>query len=354
MKLKSLKVFLLHNMATTIAVLSQSGQSLYFYDLQSGQCTDTIDNLIAEPHELCYDSDSQLLYFSHTYRHGHFWTHGENAYEISVVDVKSKKIVDTIDTRPAKAPHGLILDRPRGLLYASVEELPGGEGGGVIGIDLSTRKVVKSVSSKYKTHWFVMTPDGKKAYTCNKTAPYISVLDLEQQSMIGTIPTNGCEEPCISHDGRYAYFPTPGFRWGLEPPDPVIQVIETSTDMVVDAIKVDAGMISTLTTPHDTILATHYHFASNSTAEAPKFEKATLSMYSASKRNKIGEVEIGTLPLTIRHSPDGRTAFVANIFPGTVSVIDLDSMKVLRTLDIDLSPRSDKPLHQGAHGIALI
>ncbi|MBA7490663.1 hypothetical protein ES702_01204 [subsurface metagenome] len=339
---------------TTLAVLSQSGQALYFHDIFTGQRTGYIENLIAEPHELCHDIKRNLLYISHTYRHGHYWAHGDNSHEISILDVETRKVVGEISTLPARAPHGLVIDETRDLLYVSVEELPGEEGGGIIGIDLSSRRIVKTVGSKFKTHWFVMTPDGNKAYTCNKTAPFISVLDLNNQKMTGTIPVDGCEEPCISPDGRYAYFPTPGMKWGLNPSQPAIQVIDTRTDTIVKSINVDAGMISLHTTVLGSILCAHYHFSPSSTPGEPKYQAATLSMYDPHDYTKIGEVEIGLLPLTIRSSSDGKTAFVANIMPGTVSVVDLTSMNVVRTIDVDQNPRSDKQGHQGAHGMALI
>lgn len=339
---------------TTLAVISQSGQALYFHDIQTGQRTGYIKDLAAEPHELCHDTKRNLLYISHTYRHGHYWSHGDNSHEISIVDVATRKVIGQMDTRPARAPHGLVLDEPRDVLYASVEELPGEEGGGVIGIDLSTRRIIKTVGSKSKTHWFLMTPDGKKAYTCNKTASFISVLDLENQVMAGTIPVDGCEEPCISPDGRYVYFPTPGMKWGLNPPQSAIQVIDTATDTIIRSIEVDAGLLSLHATSLGAILASHYHFSPASTPSKPEYQAATVTVFSPHDYTKIGEVEIGMLPLTIRSSSDGKTAFVANIMPGTVSVIDLTSMTVVRTIDIDLKPRSDKQGHQGAHGMALV
>ena len=68
----------------------------------------------------------------------------------------------------------------------------------------------------------------------------------------------------------------------------------------------------------------------------------------------LGEVEVGLTPLTLRCSTDGRTAFVANVLAGTVSVVDLVEMRMVRTLDVDLVRREDKDFHQGAHGLAVI
>lgn len=89
-------------MQGTLAVVSQTGESLSFFDLASGARTHKIESLISEPHELCHDSKRNLLYMSHAYRHGNYWNHGEDSHEISVVDLSTKIVVDIIDTSPAK------------------------------------------------------------------------------------------------------------------------------------------------------------------------------------------------------------------------------------------------------------
>ena len=104
----------------TLAVVSQSGHFLSFYDLDSSERVAHLQ-LTAEPHELCYDAKRDLLYVSHTYRHGHYWEHGEYAHEISIVDCAKKQVVDVLDIRPCLGPHGLAIDEKNDILYASVE-----------------------------------------------------------------------------------------------------------------------------------------------------------------------------------------------------------------------------------------
>ena len=266
-----------------------------------------------------------------------------------------KKVVDIIDTRPTKAPHGLILDQQKDTLYVSVEELPNQEsdGGGIIAIDLLIRKVIKTIPSAYKSHWFVMTPDAKKAYTCNKDASFISVIDLEREEMVGKIDVPGCEEPSMSLDGKYAYFPTPGFQFGKNPADPVIKVIDTATDQVLDDIKMDKSALSTHVGSRGTIFAGSYTCAVSGSATHTA-DGAGLAMYHPETRQKLGEICAGVLPLTIRTSPDEKLGFLTSVTYGTVTVIDLESKTVLRTLEVDGKKRDDKFMHVGAHGMAFI
>ena len=340
-------------MSGTLAVVSQTGETLSFFDIASGERTAHLTDLTSEPHELCFDPKRNILYLSHTYRFGHFWKHGENATEISVIDLHTKKVVDIIDTRPAKAPHGLILNQQKDTLYTSVEDLPNQEGGGIIAINLETRKVTKTIPSTYKSHWFAMTPDAKKAYTCNKDASFISVIDLEKETMVGKIDVPGCEEPSMSPHGKYAYFPTPGFQFGKNAVDPVIKVIDTVKDQVVDEIKMNKGALSTHVGSRGTIFAGSYTYQEPG-SDTRTSEEAGLAMYHPETRQKLGEVCAGVLPLTIRTSLDEKLGFLTSVLNGTVTVIDLESKAILRTLEVDGKKRDDKPIHVRAHGMAFI
>lgn len=64
----------------------------------------------------------------------------------------TKRCVDVFNVIPALGPHGLVLDEQRDILYASVEELEKGMGGGLIGVDLHNRTVTKRIESKSKPH----------------------------------------------------------------------------------------------------------------------------------------------------------------------------------------------------------
>lgn len=69
---------------------------------------------------------------------------------------------------------------------------------------------------------------------------------------------------------------------------------------------------------------------------------------------RLGDTKGDSVPLTLRSSADGRTGFVANIFKGTVTIVDLRTMMVVKTLLVDTEPNPAKSTHQGARGMALI
>ena len=333
-------------MSGTLAIVSQSGNSISFFDLSSGERTAQMVDLIPEPHELLYDGKRKVMYCSHAYHHGHFWSHGENGYQISVIDPEKKEVVDIIETRPAFGPHGLVLDEKRDVLWCSYEEHEESPGGGVIAIDLNTHKIVKRVGSGTKSHWFVVTPDGKKAFTCNKTADFISVLDLEKEEMIGKIVTPGGTEECsISLDGSHAYFPAPGTQFGKVPEKPEVLVIDTATNEVVHSIALGSGAQGTYVAGDGRILVGEYRYVDGTPMNG------RLSVYDGKTYKLCGQTDIEKMPLTLRASPDGKLGFTANIFSGSVSVINLSTMEVLKTLVVDEERSKFSNQLQGAHGM---
>lgn len=342
----------------TLVVVSQSGQTLNLFDLKTGLRTGQIDNLIAEPHELCYDDRTNLLYVSHTYEHGWYISHGNFVSLISVFDCKTKTVVDTIDICPSLGPHYLQIDKQRNLLYASVE---GGissdepNAGGIVCIDLHSRKVVKQIASGHKSHWFVMTPDGSKAYTCNKEAGFISVIDLlAGQFATKILLPGGCEQPGISRDGSSAFFPSPAIgQMGYEP---CIKVIDTTSNTIQQSIPLEAGALSVHVDPQDRLLVGLYRVELDKTTSRPipSYGGFTCFQAAGSGYDRLGTVETGLLPLTILADAAGSKAFVSNVLEGTVSVVDLAKVKVEGSFEIDTAKRQDKAMHQGAHGLALI
>ncbi|KAF2095761.1 putative surface layer protein [Rhizodiscina lignyota] len=334
--------------SANVAVISQSGETLSFFDATTGQQTQLITDLIAEPHELCVDKHRNVMYISHAYRHGHYWKHGDYSHEISVFDLKERRIVDVINIAPYGGSHGIRLDAANDRLISSVE-YGIGEAGGAIGIDLKTRKVIGSVGSDAKSHWIIITPDGKKAYTCNKTFDFVSVLNLADWKLIKkiTLP-GGSEELDISRDGKFVYVPAPGAQVGQNPADPCIKVIDTQTDEIVDSIPLAFGGSSVHVTPRGTIMVGQYNF------KGGKLNRGHVSLFEPKNYKLLGDVEITDYPLTLRSSADGSVGYAANVLGGTTDVIDLDNMKVLRNFEVDTVSRADKGnMCQGAHGLAV-
>jgi DNA-binding beta-propeller fold protein YncE len=221
-------------------------------------------------------------------------------------------------------------------------------------MDLKNWKIHKRIPSASKSHRFVMTPDGKKVYTTNKTGKFISVLDLENEGMHTKAFVPGSEEAGISLDGRFVYLPTPGVQFPPPSPGAGVQVIDITKDEIITTIKTHLGATSVHVTPAGAIMIGKYCFESGGSSTQLTPKPGRLALYDGKTYELLGEVEVGLMPLTLWSSADGKTGFVANILSGTVTVVDLTSMSVVRTLEVDTIPRADKQFHQGAHGMAFI
>ena len=98
----------------------------------------------------------------------------------------------------------------------------------------------------------------------------------------------------------------------------------------------------------------HYNISYNSTLNRSVPSKGYLGLYDPGTLELEGEVEVGVMPLTLRASPAGLPGAVANMFDGTVTIVDLKEMKVLRVMDVDTGTPSGAAMNQGAHRMAYI
>lgn len=206
-------------------------------------------------------------------------------------------------------------------------------------------------------HWAVLTPDGRKAYTANKKAPYISVLDLADGGQVRRVPVTGSEGLALSPNGSRLFVATPTFFVPVDPGAEVdiIEVVAVATDEIVHRIRLSNAPGPVHVTADEKLLVAQWPRA----ADGDGFETRNgwLSIFDAVSYRPLAEFEVGIGPINITATPDGATAFVSNLHSGTVSVIDLHTYQVADTLEVDRgaqSPAGQGISNQGAHGMAFI
>ncbi|WP_431236025.1 YncE family protein (plasmid) [Mycolicibacterium psychrotolerans] len=334
-----------------LAVVSQSGPTVTFFDAATDASLGALD-LLAEPHELCFDPDRRLLWCTNTYYSGYYHANQGRRTQLTVIDPDERRIVDVIDLAPEHAPHGLALDGARNRLYVSVEgdtDRPGG----VVVIDTDSRTVLGRMSvGAPGPHWFVIDPAGTKGFATNKEAPFISILDLETEEVV-TVEVPGSEGLAVAADGSEVYVAAPYGSFTASDPDsrPVngIRVIDTASARVVDVLATEHVVFPVCLTANGVLLAAELRMTPHGPSALGNHLPGRLNAFDPRTRHRIATVELtGRFPLTMTASPDGRLAYVAAVTSSTVDIVDLHSWEVLSSLDI---AKHGEP---GAHGLAYI
>ncbi|GAA3137800.1 YncE family protein [Streptomyces echinatus] len=334
-----------------LAVVSQGGATVSFFDAASDRLLGTTD-VLAEPHELCFDPTERLLWCTSAYRSGYYHANGGRRTEVTVIDPGTRRVVEVVDLAPEHGPHGLALDPARRRLYVSVEG-SADRPGGVVVIDTATRRPVGRIDTGAPgPHWFAVDPAGRTGYATNKEAPFVSVVDLERGVMTAEIEVPGSEGLAVSADGGLVFVAAPyagAFSGhGEERPAEGIRVIDTRTASVVDTLPAENVVMPVHVTSTGKLLAGEMRMEPDPVYLLGRQAPGRLSVFCADSRRRLGELETGLGPLTITSSPDGRIGYVACVVSSVVDVVDLETLERLARLDI---AKSGEP---GAHGLAYL
>lgn len=335
-----------------LAVVSQSGPTVSFFDAASDQYLGAVD-VPAEPHELCFDPTERLLWCTTAYHSGYYHANSGRRTELTVIDPDTRSVVEIIDLSPEHGPHGLALDTARHRLYVSVEG-SADRPGGVVVIDTRTRRVVGRIDTDAPgPHWFAIDPAGTTGYATNKEAPFVSVVDLERGTLTGKVAVPGSEGLAVSADGEHVYVAGPYAMLtapdpSAEAPAPGIRVIEARTASVVDVLPTENIVLPVHLTSAGKLLAGEMRMEPDPVSRLGRQGPGLLTVFSTGTRERLGGVEVGRGPLTITSSPDGRIAYVACVSSSTVDLVDLETLQLLGRLDI---AKRGEP---GAHGLAYV
>lgn len=332
-----------------LAVVCQSGPSVSFFDAASDQYLGSVETL-AQPHELCFDPKRRLLWCTMTYHSGFYHANSGRRTELTVIDPDARSVVEVVDLAPEHAPHGLALDAERGRLYVTVEGAKD-RPGGVVVIDTRTRRPLGRIGTDAPgSHWLAIDAAGTTAYVANKEAPYVSVLDLERETLTARVEVPGSEGVAVAADGTHAFVAAPhGGSFtaeGVTPPG--IRVIDTRTAAVVDTLPLENAAMPLHLTSTGKLLAGEVGTERDRAAGTSRRAPGRLTVFAADTHKRLGEVEVGLVPLTITSSPDGRIAYVACYASSTVDIVDLETLRPLTRL------RHPAFGDSGAHGLAYI
>ncbi|HEY5306426.1 MAG TPA: cytochrome D1 domain-containing protein [Pseudolabrys sp.] len=127
--------------------------------------------------------------------------HGRNpnpGHVLHVIDLLDRKVADTIDLSPLRAPHTVRLGADK-LIYITCEN-----SAKVAVIDPKTNKMIDAIDSgSTNGHRLAIAPDGQRLYTDNEEDATVSVIDVPNRKLLGKIKTpQALAGIAVSNDGR--------------------------------------------------------------------------------------------------------------------------------------------------------
>lgn len=290
-----------------LILIDKLGHFVRFFDPAMFKEISSVDVGVT-PHDLAISPDHKTVYAT-VYGDGIYGRNPHPGHTVAIIDLPSRTVSGMIDVSPYQAPHGIQIDTA-GMLYVTCDLSRK-----LLVIDPGKRAIEAAIDSEGTGHWIAVLPDGSKAYVTNKNDKlFVSVIDLKARKMIGRVPApNGTEGIVASPDGKRVLV--------ADHAEPVILVIDTASDTVVDKIAMKGnakGMYKVRYTVDGSKV-----LAMNST-------ESLINIFSASNLHGDQQVlTVGKAPMGFAFSPDGKTALIANHGDGTVSVIDLRTSRVV-------------------------
>jgi YVTN family beta-propeller protein len=246
--------------------------------------------------------DGRLVYVS-----------SDGASTVSVIDTATDTVRANIEV--GKTPHGLALT-PDGKTL-----LVAGFGTSQLSfIDVGTDTVTGRAPVP-SPHNIAIAPDGRRAYVASQVqgSAALVIVDLNTKLVAGRVPVPNVPRALnFSPDGKQLYFTEAGVS--------AVQILDPATNTVVDQIPVGAS-------PHHPLFV-----GSGQTALVVVQGPGQLAVVDTASK-AVTPVQVGRLPHWIAVSSDGGFAYVTNENSNTVSVVSLDTKKVIGTVPIGAGPR---------------
>jgi DNA-binding beta-propeller fold protein YncE len=206
--------------------VDKMGTKVLFLDPLTYETQVVIDGFPRTVHELLIVPETGLAYVP-IFGDG---IHGRNPnphHLLCIFDLNKRAHVGTIDLRPYIAPHTLKLG-PDGLIYITCEN-----SAVVAVIDRKTHKVVETIDSgSTNGHRLIISPDGERLYTENEEDATISVIDLPKRKLLGKIRTpHPLAGIAISADGRTLV--------AVDDAEPNLFLIDVASEQVIRTIPLE-------------------------------------------------------------------------------------------------------------------
>jgi DNA-binding beta-propeller fold protein YncE len=259
-------------------------------------------------HELVASPDGKLAYVP-IYGNSGVGQPGTDGSNMVVIDLASRKVVGNLDFGKGVRPHCAKFG-PNGMLYVSTELEHS-----ITIIDPASLKIVGSIpTGQAESHMFVLTRDGRRAYTSNVGPGTVSALDVEGRKTLAIIPVSGqVQRISLSVDDSMVFT--------SDVTKPQLAVIDTATNKIKTWIPMPGlGYGSAPTADGKWLLVV-----------LPLVHQ--LAVIDLKEMKVARTIDLPTHPQEVLVAPDQKMAYVSSDQTGKVAAISLSDWKVTSLID---------------------
>jgi YVTN family beta-propeller protein len=209
-------------------------------------------------------------------------------------------------------------------------------------LNLTNNSVVTTISdsSFNQPYSITINASGTKAYVANSNASTVTIIDINTNTVIGTIP--GFDGPSgfvITPDGNHAYVNNYGGPIAGSGNGTTVSVVNLNTNLIIDTITVGQAPAALAITPDGAYVYVVNYVDGN-------LGTGTISIIRTSDNSvRANAITDFSGPYAIAITPDGNYAYVTNFGSNdftpvgtTVSVVDINSNAITATILLGIQP----------------
>lgn len=287
-----------------LLVANKGDRTLGIIDPAAGQQVAAVPENGVTGHEVIASPDGKTAYVP-IYGNSGVGKPGTDGSNMVAIDIATRKIAGNLDFGHGVRPHCAQFGPKNGLLYVSTEL-----DRSISIIDPKALKIIGSVpTGQAESHMFVISHDGKRAYTANVGPGTVSVLDLDAHKTLQVIPISpDTQRISISVDDKRVFT--------SDQTKPRLSVIDTVTNKVERWVDLPGLGYGTAPTPDGKWLV----------VAVPTVNKvAVIDLHTLRVAHTI---DVPKAPQETLVRPDGKIAYVSCDASAKVAAIRTSDWKV--------------------------
>lgn len=295
-----------------LLVVCKDDQLLEVIDLSRGETEGRVVASGYTPHEVAASRDGTRAYLP-IYSDAWLGDPGTDGRAIDVVDLANLSLAGTIPLGVPSRPH-LPMVGDDGVLYVSTELDES-----ITALDpVSGRTVGQLPTGRPQPHMFVLSPDGRRAYSANVDTGTVSVMDVATRSLLTVLRVaDTINRISISPDGSTLFT--------ADQRAPRLAAIDTRDDSI-SWIDLPTRGFGTAVTPDGQRLVVALRWRSQ------------IGVIDLATRALVSVVDVPDEPQAIAMHPEGTHAYSACDAAGQVVEVDLRDGSVSRVFSVGRNP----------------